>query len=109
MNSKIKISLNKIDDFLGIQKGIKVSRAIRNKANIAISDIKSKKIYHNDESLKNLIDVINDILKASAIGTGYILIPGSIFLLPILRKSLQKSKIERVKKILELTVEKDIN
>jgi hypothetical protein len=108
MNYKIQKSIDQIDDFFGVQKGIKVTRAIRNKAKIAISDIKSKEIYKNDESLQNLIDVVNDVLKASAIGTGYILIPGSVILFPFIRKALQKSKIEKIRKILELTVEKDI-
>jgi hypothetical protein len=71
-------------------------------------DVKSGEIYKNDESLKNLIDVVNDILKGSVIGTGYIFIPGSVVLFPLIRKALQRSKIEKIRKLLELTVEKDI-
>lgn len=104
----IKESIDQIDRFLGLRRGIDVSKAIRNKAKIAISDIKSGEIYKNDQSLKNLIDVTNDILKGSLIGTGYIVIPGSVVLFPIIRKLLQKSKIEKIRKLLELTVEEDI-
>lgn len=101
-------SIDQIDDFLGFKRGIKVTRAIRNKAKLAIMDVKSGEIYKNDESLKNLIDVVNDILKGSVIGTGYIFIPGSVVLFPLIRKALQRSKIEKIRKLLELTVEKDI-
>ncbi len=101
-------SIDKIDRFLGLKRGIEVSKAIRDNAKIALSDIKSGEIYKNDQSLKNLIDVTNDILKGSLIGTGYIVIPGSIVLFPIIRRLLQKSKIEKIRKLLELTVDKDI-
>ena len=102
-------SIDQIDKFLGFRRGVKVTRDIRANAKSAISDIKSGKIYESDESLKNLIDTVNDILKGSVIGTGYILIPGSVLIFPFLRKLLQKSKIEKIRKLLELTVENKID
>jgi hypothetical protein len=103
----IKKSIDQVDKFIGLKKGVKVTRAIRKNALISISDIKSGKIYKDDESLKNLIDTINDILKASVLGTGYILIPGSIILMPLIKKYLDESKIESVKNLLKLTVDEN--
>jgi hypothetical protein len=105
---RIKRSIDQLDRLVGLKSGIKVTRAIRGKAKIAISDIKSGKIHKDDESMKNLIDTVNDILKASVLGTGYILIPGSLILMPIIRKSLDRSKILGIKNLLRLTVENEI-
>lgn len=105
---KFEKSIDQLDKFLGLKKGIKVTRALRKKANIAISDIKSGKINKDDESLKNLIDTINDIIKASVLGTGYVLIPGSLVLMPLIRKSLDRSKIRAIQNLLKLTVESQI-
>ena len=105
---KFERTIDQLDKFLGLKRGIKVTRALRKKANIAISDIKSGKINKDDESLKNLIDTVNDIVKASVLGTGYVLIPGSLVLMPLIRKSLDRSKIRVIQNLLKLTVESQI-
>lgn len=105
---KFEKSIDQLDKFLGLKRGIKVTRALRKKANIAISDIKSGKIHKDDESLKNLIDTVNDIVKASVLGTGYVLIPGALVLMPLIRKSLDRSKIRAIQNLLKLTVESQI-
>ena len=66
------------------------------------------KIHKDDESLKNLIDTVNDIVKASVLGTGYILIPGSLVLMPLIRKYLDRSKVRAIQNLLKLTVESQI-
>lgn len=105
---KFEKSIDQLDKFLGLKRGIKVTRALRKKANIAISDIKSGKIHKDDESLKNLIDTVNDIVKASVLGTGYVFIPGALVLMPLIRKSLGRSKIRAIQNLLKLTVESQI-
>lgn len=105
---KFERSIDQLDKFLGLKTGIKVTRALRRKANIAISDIKSGKIHKDDESLKNIIDTVNDIVKASVLGTGYILIPGSLVVMPLIRKYLDRSKIRVIQNLLKLTVELQI-
>lgn len=105
---KFEKSIEQLDKFLGLKTGIRVTRALRKKANIAISDIKSGKIHKDDESLKNLIDTVNDIVKASVLGTGYILIPGSLVVMPLIRKYLDRSKVRAIQNLLKLTVESQI-
>jgi hypothetical protein len=100
--------VDQIDKYLGLRRGVKVARDVRNKAKTAITDIKSGEIYKNDESMKNLVDVVNDILKGSImVGIAFVPIPGTSALIPIVRKLLRKSKIEKIRKLLELTVEND--
>lgn len=99
----LTVLLNKIDKLAGISDGIKVTKMVRDNAKIALSDIKSGKIYTDEEAAKNLSNVIHDILKGSLIGSIY-LIPFSTIPFTVLRKMVASSKHEKIRKILELTV-----
>ncbi len=96
--------INKIDKVLGVSGGIKVSRMVRDNAKVAIADIKSGKVYSDDDSAKNLSNVLHDIIKGSFIGLIYLL-PGTLIPLTILRNVLKKSNSDKIKRILDLTVQ----
>lgn len=98
--------VNKIDDVLGVSGGIYVSRMVRDNAKIALEDIKSGKVYCDDDSVKNLSNVIQDIIKGSLIGFVYLL-PGALIPLTILRNALKRSKKDKIRKILNLTVQNE--
>lgn len=108
--NKISVSkiISKLDSYLGIKSGIKISKLIRANAKIALDDIKSGKIFEDDESAKNLANVIQDLLKGSLIGAIY-LIPGSSIPFTIIRNILKSSKNNKIRKILEFTVSKEIH
>ncbi len=97
--------INKIDNFIGIRNGINVSKMVRDNAKTALDDIKSGKIYSDDESAKNLSNVIHDIIKGSLIGFIYLL-PGTTIPFTVLRNILRSSKNSKIRRILELTVSK---
>lgn len=105
---KFRKSIDQLDKLLGLKSGIKVTRALRKKAKVSIVDIRTGKIYKDDESFKDMIDTVNDIIKASVLGTGYILIPGSLIVIPLIRKSLDRSKIRAMQNLFRLAVENDI-
>lgn len=105
MKDKIQIATNKIDTIFGISSGIHVSKLVKNNARIAFGDIKSGKIYSSRESRDNLSNVIQDIMKGSLIGIVYLL-PGTLIPMTVLRNVLNRSKSDRIKKILYLSVQK---
>lgn len=102
--SKLKTGKKKLKEEVARNKHIAIE--LKDNAQEALNDLKSGKVFHDDEAAANLKHTLGDTLKAVGM-TGIFMLPGGSIGLIALRKMLRskEAKALGIENLLTLTIE----